>query len=137
MWVILSERPLLVTAATESPPPMMEMAPLSATAWATAKVPSANLGISNTPMGPFQMTVPAPLRASQKSWTDFSPMSIPIQPSGIWSEGTVLELQSSANLSPILLSTGSRKLTPLALALSMISLASSTLSSSQMEVPME
>ena len=35
----------------------------SATAFATPKVPFANLGNSNTPMGPFQTTVPASFNA--------------------------------------------------------------------------
>ena len=41
MWVILSAKPSCSTAAAESPPPMMEMASLSAMALATAMVPPA------------------------------------------------------------------------------------------------
>ena len=63
MWVILEARPLLFTAATESPPPMMVVAPESATAWQTPMVPFAKLDISKQPMGPFQTTVFAPLMA--------------------------------------------------------------------------
>ena len=40
-------------------------------------------------------------------------------------------------MSPTLLSTGIRNFTPLSFALAIMSLASSTLSASQMEVPME
>ena len=58
MWDILSARPAFSTGATESPPPMMVMAPSvsSARVSATSKVPLAKASISNTPMGPFQMT---------------------------------------------------------------------------------
>ena len=53
--------PAFFTAFTESPPPMMETAlGLAATALAMAKVPSAQAGISKTPIGPFQRMVPAP-----------------------------------------------------------------------------
>ena len=56
------ERPAL--SAAESPPPMMVVAPsASAIAFATAMVPPAKMGFSNTPIGPFQMTVLAPLIA--------------------------------------------------------------------------
>ena len=41
MWLILSARPVLLTAETESPPPTMETASESATALATASVPLA------------------------------------------------------------------------------------------------
>ena len=57
---------------------------------ATALVPTANLGNSNTPMGPFQMTVPASATASQYSLTVSGPMSRPIQPSGMALAGTTL-----------------------------------------------
>src|SRR5271157_3158534 len=48
------------TAATESPPPIMDMAPAvvaAATALAISSVPLANAGISNTPIGPFHTMV--------------------------------------------------------------------------------
>src|ERR1700678_3353311 len=58
MWVILSATPAALTAATESPPPTIDVAPgLSATACAILKVPFANGGNSKTPMGPFQTLV--------------------------------------------------------------------------------
>src|ERR1700704_7040745 len=56
IWEILSATPDWWTAATESPPPTMEVAPplvAAATALATSSVPFANAGISNTPLGPF------------------------------------------------------------------------------------
>src|SRR5690606_8354792 len=57
---IFSASPACCTAAAESPPPMMLKAPDSATARATARVPSAKGAISKTPMGPFHSTVFAP-----------------------------------------------------------------------------
>src|SRR5699024_4007279 len=89
MWVILSAKPSFSTAAAESPPPMMEIALLSATACATAMVPFAKFSHSETPIGPFQTTVPALATASAKSARVFGPMSRPIQPSGISSESTI------------------------------------------------
>jgi hypothetical protein len=58
-----SARPACATAAAESPPPTTVTVPLpvaSAMAVATASVPWSNGDVSNTPMGPFQTTVPAP-----------------------------------------------------------------------------
>src|SRR6266436_4966309 len=55
IWEILLATPDWWTAATESPPPTIEIAPpfvAAATALATSSVPFANAGISNTPMGP-------------------------------------------------------------------------------------
>src|SRR6266849_6252740 len=60
MCEILPATPDWWTAATESPPPTMEVAPLvvaAATALATSRVPFAKAGISKTPMGPFQTMV--------------------------------------------------------------------------------
>ena len=53
------------TAATESPPPTIEVAGLAATALATARVPWAKGAVSNTPIGPFQRTVRAEATASR------------------------------------------------------------------------
>ena len=57
MWLILSAKPSWLTAAAESPPPMMVVASVSARAFATAIVPAARVGFSNTPIGPFHTTV--------------------------------------------------------------------------------
>src|SRR5208337_3264216 len=68
MWVILSATFAAFTAATESPPPTMEVAPaLSATACATLNVPLENPGTSNTPISPFQTMVRAREISSQKT----------------------------------------------------------------------
>ena len=64
-------------------------------------------------------------------------MSRPIQPSGIWSESTICHCASSANLLAITLSTGIKKLTPFSFAFAIISFASSNLSGSQRELPIE
>src|SRR5205823_8680454 len=57
--VILSARPACLTAVTESPPPIIVVAPDCAIASAIAIVPSPNSGISKTPMGPFHKIVSA------------------------------------------------------------------------------
>ena len=45
IWVILSPKPNCCTAAAESPPPMMVTASVSASAFATAIVPAANVRV--------------------------------------------------------------------------------------------
>jgi hypothetical protein len=64
MWVMRSVTPAFATAAIESPPPMIVVPLTFATAFATAIVPCANASISNTPIGPFQITVFAPASTS-------------------------------------------------------------------------
>uniref|UniRef100_K3X5U2 Uncharacterized protein n=1 Tax=Globisporangium ultimum (strain ATCC 200006 / CBS 805.95 / DAOM BR144) TaxID=431595 RepID=K3X5U2_GLOUD len=71
MWLICAARPACSTAATESPPPTIVVEPLfvhSASELATANVPSANFGNSNTPMGPFHTTLLLELPAGL--WTN-------------------------------------------------------------------
>src|SRR4051812_16442383 len=58
MCVILSATPEAWIAATESPPPTIEVAlEFSATAWAMCIVPWAKGASSKTPMGPFHTMV--------------------------------------------------------------------------------
>ena len=95
---------------------MMVMASVLDRASATASVPLAKAGNSNTPIGPFQITVPASATAEQYSFTVSGPMSRPFQPSGISPAFTTWLLASGANLSAHTVSTGSRSLTPLSLA---------------------
>src|ERR1700682_22599 len=60
MCEILSATPDSWIAATESPPPTIEVAPAdaaAATALEISSVPLANAGISNTPIGPFHTIV--------------------------------------------------------------------------------
>mmetsp|Transcript_22581 Transcript_22581/g.35318 ORF Transcript_22581/g.35318 Transcript_22581/m.35318 type:complete len:228 (-) Transcript_22581:747-1430(-) len=138
MWDIFSARPAFSTAATESPPPMMVVAPLpvhSARVVATSLVPLANLSNSKTPIGPFQMMV---LQSESFSWiilVDSGPLSRPIQPSGMDSTSATLVSASAANLSARRTSVGRMSSTPLDLALASSSLASSSLSSSTREDP--
>ena len=83
MCVILSPYPSWLTAAAESPPPMIVTASVSASAFATASVPVANLGISKHPIGPFHTTVLASFTASLKILAVSGPISSPSHPSGI------------------------------------------------------
>src|SRR5207244_5583095 len=64
---ICSATPASWTARTESPPPTTVKPSHSASARATAKVPSANAGHSKTPIGPFQKTARAPAARRAKS----------------------------------------------------------------------
>lgn len=52
-------------------------------------VPAANLSNSNTPIGPFQMTVLVVSKASPNDLIVSGPISKPIHPSGISEAGTV------------------------------------------------
>ena len=101
------------TAATVSPPPTMEVAPeFSATACAILRVPRANSGVSNTPMGPFHTMVLAREISSVNSSMVFGPMSRPIWSGGIgWPSPTMWVTASSAILLAVTWSTGSRNLT--------------------------
>ena len=65
---------------------MMEIAFDSAMPFATAMVPCAKFSHSETPMGPFQITVPALLTVFAYSSAVTGPISRPIQPSGMESE---------------------------------------------------
>ena len=91
-----SARPSSVSARTESPPPTTVNAFASATACATAFVPSAKRGHSKTPIGPFQNTVRAERIRSPKVSRVTGPMSRPSQPSGTSSYG-VTRLSASAS----------------------------------------
>ena len=55
---------------------------VSATAWATARVPAAKRSSSNMPIGPFQKTVRASMTTSPNSAAVPGPMSSPLAPSG-------------------------------------------------------
>ena len=81
-------------------------------AWATARVPPANAGNSNTPGGPFQKTVlaSASLRANS-SWVA-GPMSKASRPGGMSTPGTSSGCASLAKWSATRWSTGSTTSTP-------------------------
>src|SRR5579859_2902135 len=74
-WLSLSARPACSTAWTDSPPPTTVVALEPAIAWATPSVPAAKRGSSNTPMGPFQSTVPALSISALKAALLRGPMS--------------------------------------------------------------
>ena len=131
----MSAYPNCFAAAAESPPPITVIASgNSEIALHTSSVPLANLGISNTPIGPFHTTVLAPAKVSLNNSTDLGPISNPIHPSGICPASATLVLASSLNASAITLSTGRTNLSP---AFSKYSFAKSNLSSSTNEVPIE
>ena len=138
MWLICSATPTFSTAATESPPPMMDVTPCfvrSARVWAIASVPAANLSNSNTPIGPFQITVLHSARACWNIFTESGPISKPIPSDGMFSTLTVWALASAANLSATTTSVGNSKSTPRSFALASKDLASSSLSSSTKDLP--
>src|SRR6184192_1333889 len=81
MNVILSARPACFTAVTESPPPMMVVAPDWASASAIAMVPSAKSGISKMPTGPFHRIVSPFAISSWYSAIVAAPISTACHPS--------------------------------------------------------
>ena len=93
----------------------------SAIACATASVPAASVGFSNTPMGPFQTTVLDALTASANSFMVSGPMSQPSMSAGIAVTGTtVVSTGASMGSGKSLMqtaSTGSSSLTPFSLAI--------------------
>ena len=110
--VILSASPDWFTAAAESPPPTMVVAPLSATASAKPKVPLAKAGNSKTPIGPFQTTVPAPANFFLNSASVWGPISKIRQPAGTSHKGIVLTAASLAKASAKTISTGKTSFSP-------------------------
>ena len=64
-------------------------------------MPAAKGSISNTPIGPFQTTVPASAIREANSSRVRGPMSRPIQPSGIASASTTCVAASAAKASAI------------------------------------
>src|SRR5699024_1921760 len=111
MWLKPSSSKSRVrTAAAESPPPTMVTAPpevASTYAWATALSPPANASSSNTPIGPFQTTVLAPVIAVRNCSPDFGPMSRPIWSPGMSSAATTVAGESALNSGATTMSVGS------------------------------
>mmetsp|Transcript_112 Transcript_112/g.249 ORF Transcript_112/g.249 Transcript_112/m.249 type:complete len:224 (-) Transcript_112:525-1196(-) len=139
MWLMSPARPESSVAATESPPPMMVVAPFSLVKSARMstipKVPLANASISNTPIGPFMIRVLQSDKNSFCSAVEAGPLSSPIHPSGMASAATIWVLASAAKASAITMSEGRRICFPSFSAFSITSLAVSTKSSSTREVP--
>ena len=126
MWVILSPNPSVLTAAAESPPPIIVVAEVSASDLATAIVPAARVGFSNTPIGPFQTTVFAVLTASAKRACVLGPISQPSRSAGILSASyTSISTGASIGLGKsaiVTASTGNNNFLPSDSALAIISL---------------
>ncbi len=102
---------------------------------ATALVPCANDGISNTPNGPFQNTVRTSASASTiRSWLAW-PRSTMCQLAGIFSAGRVLYSVPRVTSFATMTSTGKTIRTPFASAAAMIRRASSTRSGSARLLP--
>mmetsp|Transcript_14815 Transcript_14815/g.22197 ORF Transcript_14815/g.22197 Transcript_14815/m.22197 type:complete len:223 (-) Transcript_14815:574-1242(-) len=138
MWDILEAFPDCSQAATESPPPMMVIAPpsvMSARISTIPKVPLLNFSNSNTPIGPFMITVLQSERNSFCAAVASGPLSSPIHPSGMASAATIWVLASGEKASAITISEGRRMVFPSLSALAITSLAVSTKSSSTREVP--
>ena len=95
------------TAAAESPPPTTLKAPDARIDSATLRVPSANGASSNTPIGPFQNTVCAPVSTCPNAAADAGPMSSPFHPSGIASADTMRLGAEAETSSATTTSTGS------------------------------
>ena len=104
----------------------------AATASATAFVPASKGGISNTPIGPFQTTVPAERTIAAYCFAVSGPMSSPSKPSGISPAFTIRLLAADEKSSAQCVSTGSTSL-PAAFAIS--SFARSILSFSTSDFP--
>mmetsp|Transcript_36703 Transcript_36703/g.104435 ORF Transcript_36703/g.104435 Transcript_36703/m.104435 type:complete len:203 (+) Transcript_36703:142-750(+) len=112
-------------AVAVSPPPMTVMTPAAVAATTVSikdLVPFSNLGISKTPMGPFQMMVFDSITALAFSSMDLGPQSKPMKPSGMPSSFVAsLISPSSPNLLEMMKSTGKMISTPSLAAFSMIS----------------
>ena len=84
---------------------------------------AAKLSNSNTPMGPFHTTVPAPRTAPQNVLLVSGPISMPSQPSGMAMVLTTWRWASLEKSSAATVSVGSSSCTPFFLAFSIISRA--------------
>src|SRR6476646_2265885 len=97
-------------AATESPPPTMDVAPMlvaTATALAISSVPLAKAGISKTPMGPFQTMVLALAISAANEAMVLGPISRPIWSAGVAETSTVVAGAVALNSGAITWSKGS------------------------------
>eukprot|EP01139_Manchomonas_bermudensis_P023926 Amastigsp_a841750_96.p2 type:complete len:209 gc:universal Amastigsp_a841750_96:189-815(+) len=117
----------------------MVTAPLSPEiARAMAKVPAARCFTSNTPIGPFQMTVLADASSRSKSAIDLGPMSSPMRFGCIAETAEVTADEAGASIdSADTTSTGSTIGTRLAWAFSRILAAAGTKSRSTRDLPTE
>ena len=130
--------PNLLMQATESPPPINENAPFlvaSAMASAMAFEPPVKLSNSNTPAGPFHRIVLAFTIAALNASRLAGPASSPSQPSGMLLAGHTCVLASFLKSSAAMQSVPNTRFTPFSCAFLMMSRARSSLSSSQIDLP--
>eukprot|EP01136_Pigoraptor_vietnamica_P001849 Opistho-1_new@29015 len=129
--------PYLAIAASVSPPPAMLKAGEWAIAAASVRVPPANWSYSNTPIGPFQTTVPARAMMPASSAAVRGPMSR-IRSSGRTSVAVTLLARAMAeNSSATTTSIGIGTAAPRAFIMSMMARASSTRSGSASDLPID
>src|SRR6056297_1986680 len=119
-----------------SPPPASVKPLQPATAWATAWVPEWKDSNSNTPTGPFQMTVPAFLMISARRPAVSGPMSRIISSGCTRSTSLSVAWASWWKRSAVSTSVGSGMVAPLFSAWIISSSAFSTSSGSNMDFPM-
>src|SRR5580704_7954501 len=130
-----SSRPSARIAAAESPPPTTVSPFTPATASATARVPAAKAGNSNTPTGPFQNTVLASASFSANSARVCGPASTPSRSAGKSVTGTTECSASGAKCVAATRSTGSTSSTPRRSASSITCLTAGIWSASSTECP--
>ena len=123
------------TAAAESPPPTTVNPSTRVIASATARVPTANAGNSNTPSGPFQNTVLASASLSANSSRVAGPMSTPSRSAGNSLTWTTSWSASGAKFVAATRSTGSTRSTSRRSASAMISVTALILSASSSDLP--
>ena len=93
--VNLSSNPNFFIAATESPPPTIEVHSMFAIASATFSVPTLNFAISQIPRGPFHKIVFFPSNSFANTSAVRGPMSHPCHPASILSESTTFSSEFS------------------------------------------
>jgi hypothetical protein len=122
-------------AASVSPPPAIENAGLFAMASARVRVPPPNWSNSNTPSGPFQMTVPAAATTAATARAESGPMSRIISSAATADAGFVSAFAVGANSRATTTSVGIGMPTPRALACASRRLATSIMSGSCSDLP--
>ena len=108
--VILSSKPILDTASTVDPPPIIVIACVFTILVAIAFVPEEKLLISNTPIGPFHKIKELFEIIEEKSETVEGPISINISYGFISDMAQTLVAASDENLSATTTSLGRKRL---------------------------
>ena len=128
--------PYFAMAATVSPPPAMEKAPLEAIARAMPSVPFENASNSKTPTGPFQTMVPASFNWAANWWVVSGPMSRIRSSSSISLAYLVVAGASAEKVLAVTTSVGIGTSAPRARMASITALASGSRSRSARLLPM-